>query len=283
MKSPAAALPLAAPCRSLQAGAALRWLRLGWRDLRAGLRVSGLYGAVIALLSAGTTLLAWKFGSTALVLAMLSGFVFLAPLLATGLYSVSRQLHRNERPTLRQTLVRMRSALGNALVFALVLIVIFLVWVRAAVMVHVFFPTSGGLGQWLTFLSVGSAVGAIFAAVTFAASAFSLPMIVDRDVDMITACITSVHAVLRNRLALAVWAIAIVVLTVIGIAAAGVGLAIVIPWLGHATWHAYSETIDATAWPPTGPAVSGGTGRPSPQSNQEERGATRADTERGIR
>lgn len=243
--------PFASPCRRLDADAPLGWLRAGLADYRRAPRQSLAYGGFVLLVSAVVTLLAWRLGSYVLVLAMLSGFIFIAPLLATGLYSISRQLQRGETPSLGRSIKRMRLALRDALIFALVLLVIFLVWVRAGVMVHVFFPVGEEvevLGL-MRFLAIGSAVGSIFALVTFSAAAFSLPMIVDRDVDMITACVTSVNAVLRNKPAMALWIAFIVGLTGIGFATAGVGLVIAIPLLGYATWHAYVETVDASDWP----------------------------------
>lgn len=244
--------PLAAPCRSLAPGAPLRWISAGWACYRAAWPASLAYGGTILLVSLAVSALAWRLGTFVLVLAMLSGFVFVAPLLATGLYSICRQVRRGEPVSIGRSLRRMRLALGNAMIFALVLLVIFLVWARAASMVHVFFPVPGDAGWWplLRFLAIGSAVGSIFAAITFATAAFSLPMIVDRDVDMITAVVTSVNAVLRNKPAMAVWVGAIVALTGIGFATAGVGLALTIPLLGYATYEAYLETIDASAWDP---------------------------------
>ncbi|MGK7295037.1 MAG: DUF2189 domain-containing protein [Candidatus Wenzhouxiangella sp. M2_3B_020] len=243
--------PFVAPCREIGARAPLRWIARGWRDYRAGLRVSLAYGGLVFGISVAVSALAWVLGSYVLVLSMLSGFIFVAPLLATGMYSISRQLQRGESPSLGRSLKRMRLALRDALVFALVLLVIFLVWVRAGVMVHVFFPVGESLElvALLRFLAIGSAVGSIFALVTFAAAAFSLPMIVDRDADMITACITSVNAVLRNKPAMLVWIALIVGLTGLGFATAGLGLVVVIPLLGYATWHGYAETIDASDWP----------------------------------
>jgi uncharacterized membrane protein len=117
-------------------------------------------------------------------------------------------------------------------------------------MVHVFFPVeSESAVDFVRFLGIGSAVGSIFALVTFSASAFSLPMIVDRDADMITACITSVNAVLRNKPAMLVWIALIVGVTGLGFATAGLGLIVAIPVLGYATWHGYADTIDASGWP----------------------------------
>jgi len=248
---PADQRPFAAPCRRLETTAAFGWIRAGWRDYRASLRVSLAYGLMIFALSLIVTLLAWTAGRYGLVMAMLSGFVFIAPLLATGMYSVSRQLERRDRPSFSRSLRRMKIVVRDALIFALAMTVIFLVWVRAAFMLHVFFPVGveESLQGLLTFLAIGSAVGSIFAAVVFAISAFSLPMIVDRDADMITACVTSVNAVLRNKPAMAVWVACIVGLTGLGFITAGLGLIVTIPLLGYATHHAYRATIDASAWP----------------------------------
>jgi len=245
------ARPFGAPCRRLPASAPLRWVAAGWRDWCSSPGPSLAYGLIIFGVSLAVSALAWRLGSYVLVVSMLSGFVFIAPLLATGLYSISRQIGRGERPSLARSGWRMRAVLRDALVFALVLLVIFLVWVRAGVMVHVFFPP-GEMLDWITlarFLAIGSAVGSIFALITFSAAAFSLPMIVDRDADMITACITSINAVLRNKPAMLVWIGLIVLLTGIGFATAGLGLIVTIPLLGYATWHAYLETIDAGEWP----------------------------------
>jgi len=243
--------PFAAPCRRLPAGAPLRWLAAGWRDYTASPGISLAYGLIVFAVSLGVSLLAWTLGSYVLVISMLSGFIFIAPLLATGMYSVSRQIDRGGPVSFARSIKRMQLALRDALVFALVLLVIFLVWVRAGVMVHVFFPAGESHDIWalLRFLGIGSAVGSIFALITFSAAAFSLPMIVDRDADMVTACITSVNAVLRNKPAMAVWIALIVALTGLGFATAGLGLIVAIPVLGYATWHGYIETIDASAWP----------------------------------
>lgn len=242
--------PFAAPCAQLELRTPLEWVAAGWRDFRASLRVSLIYGALVWGLSLAVVGLAWVLGRYVLVLAMLSGFVFVAPVLATGLYSVSRQLDRGEKPSFRRSTDRMRLALGNALVFTLVLLVIFLVWARAASMVHIFFPAQeqGWVGL-LPFLLIGSAVGSIFALIVFSASAFSLPMIVDREVDMVTACITSINAVLRNKPAMAVWSGLIAGLTAMAFLTLGTGLVVVIPILGYATYHGYRQTIDASGWP----------------------------------
>ncbi len=233
----------------------LSWIRRGWKDYLRAPRQSLAYGIAIALLSWLVTGIGLKLGTYWSVLVLLSGFVFVAPVLALGLYSISRQLERGRSPSLRLCLDEQRKTLGTTMVFALALIVLFLVWARAGSMLHVFFPMESN-PDWrklATFLAIGSAVGSIFALLTFVFSAFSLPMICDRDADAITAIVTSVNAVLRNKPAMAVWALLIVGLTAIGFATALLGLAVVIPLLGYATWHAYRETIDASAWPANHP------------------------------
>jgi uncharacterized membrane protein len=88
-----------------------------------------------------------------------------------------------------------------------------------------------------------------FPFLTFATAVVSLPMIADRDVDMITACISSLNAVLRNKPAMLLWAVLIAVLTAVGFATAFIGLVVIMPWLAYATWHAYRETLQPGDWP----------------------------------
>lgn len=248
--SPEDSRPFVVPCAALDAGAPLRWLRAGWRDLRAAPGLSMLFGVVIVLVSAGISLLAWTLGRFALLATLLSGFVFVAPLICVGLYCVSRALERGQRPALADSFVLARRVVGQAGVFALAQGVIVLLWSRAGMMVGAFFPIDESNARTLwEFLAIGSAVGSIFAALTFAVAAFSLPMIADRDVDMITAGVSSIHAVLRNKAVMLLWATIIVILTAVGFATGLLGLGLLMPWLAYAAWHGYRETLDARAWP----------------------------------
>lgn len=244
-------LPLVAPCRQVPATAPFRWLAAGWRDLRTAPGQSLGWGLVVLGLSWLVSLLALWLGSWIMLLSLLSGFVFVGPLLAIALYAVSWQLERGRVPTFDRSLDAARLRIGDSMIFALILLVVFLVWARAGSMVHVFFPVESkpDMRQVIMFLAIGSAVGSIFAAITFAASAFSLPMLMDRKADTITAVITSINATLRNKPAMAVWLCLIVLLTGIGFATAFVGLVVLFPLLGHATWHAYRDVVDASAWP----------------------------------
>ena len=240
-----------APCRVLAPRDIGRWLAAGWRDLCAVPRISLAYGLAVFTASLAMSALAWMAGGWIMLMVLLTGFVFVAPLLAFALYSVSRQLHQGRQPSLRNTLRAVRGPFQNAMVFGLILLVVFLVWARAASMVHVFFPIDGrqGWAELLAFLAIGSAVGSVFAGFSFAASAFSLPMLANREVDVVTAVVSSINAVLRNKLTALCWALVLAALTALGMLTALLGLVVVVPWLGYASWHAYHDALDVSAWP----------------------------------
>ena len=244
-------LPFVVPHRSVPLTAPFGWLAEGWRDLWRAKQVSLVYGWAVFAISVLVAGMAYLMGGIVLLITALSGFVIVAPLLAFALYSVSRQLCEGKVPSLPHTFRAMRKPAANALVFALVLLVIFMIWARAGMMVHVFFPLEGQpeLAEITTFLAIGSAVGAVFAAITFAAVATSLPMLANRDVDVITAVVSSINAVLRNKSAMGLWAGLIIILTLVGFATAFFGLVLIIPWLAYSTWHSYRDLLDVSQWP----------------------------------
>lgn len=245
-------LPFVAPCRKLSPAAPFRWLRKGVSDFRRALPQSIAYGLFMAVTMAIVVLLAWTYGSHWFMLAMIGGFAFLAPLTCVGLYAISAQLERGQNPSLQRSLrAAFKRHLGNEMIFALALLVIFMIWARAGAMISVFLPVDGHPrpAELVSYLAVGSLVGALFAIVTFSASAFALPMIIHRDVDSITAIVTSINAVLRNKLALMIWLALIVLGLVLGVLTAFVGLIIILPVIGYAAWQGYLETIDASGFP----------------------------------
>jgi uncharacterized membrane protein len=242
--------PFVAPCRDLALNAPYQWLKSGWRDFRSAPVLSLAWGTFCWFLSTIVTWLAWKMGGWVLLISVLSGFIFVAPLLAFGMYSVSRQICLGNRPGLLQTIKAARRPFTNSLVFTLVLLVIFLLWARAGTMVHIFFPSTGKvqIGDLALYLGVGTAVGSIFATICFMASVFSLPFIANRDADVITAVVSSINAVLRNRKTMFLWAVMVAFLTAVGFVTAMFGFIVIIPLLGYATWHGYRDALDVTGW-----------------------------------
>lgn len=237
--------PLFYPSNTLDAGAPMRWLKAGWSDLRQAPMQSLAYGFGLVLFGYLLVWLAWDEGNVVLLFTLVTGFVLMGPVLAFGIYSISRQIEQGLKPELGYCLKASKNHLRNELLFALVILVVLLIWARAAAMVHVFFPVSEDLGVlgWIQFLAVGSAVGSIFAGVVFTASAFSLPMMLDRGTDAITSALTSTNAVLKNKGVMVLWGAIIVALVIVGFLTALLALAVVLPLIGHATWHAYRETI----------------------------------------
>ncbi len=244
-------LPFVAPCNILATSAPFHWLRLGWADLTAAPKQSLTYGLIIVGLSYLVSLMVWLYGGLGLLISLLSGFLFLGPVLAIGLYSISCQIAAGKKPQLGYCLREGKRHLGNELIFAVILSIIFLVWARAASMTHILFPevSNAAWAQFIPFLAVGTFEGIVFSAIIFCFSAFSLPMIMDRKVDVVTAIVTSINAVLRNKKVLMIWACIIVLIVTIGFATAFIGFIVLMPLVGHATWHAYQETINSSAWP----------------------------------
>jgi uncharacterized membrane protein len=245
--------------REVSAGAPLKWIARGFADLRACPGPSLFYGLCFAAMGVLTMVMflhAYEY-----IAALASGFLLVGPLVAMGLYEISRRRERGEACALGPTLTVWRRNMSNIGVFAVVLGVVLLVWARASMVVFALFYTDempsldSLLEQILTlrnleFLSAYVGVGLIFATVAFAASVVSVPLMLDRNQDAITAMLASVGALLNNPGPMLVWAGLIVVLTAIGFATFNIGLVVLMPVIGHATWHAYRDLIEPLPVPP---------------------------------
>jgi len=246
---PRSALPAV---RHVGATAPLRWLAEGWGDFRANPWPSAFYGACFALMG---FLIAFTFRHAyAYVSALTTGFFLVGPFLAIGLYDLSRRRARGEPAWLAPTLDAWRPNFGAIGIFALVLMVILLVWARASLVVFALFYTGGMptlqgfLGQIVSlenpeFLLAYLCVGGFFAALVFAISVVSVPMMLDRNADGVVAILTSLRAFGASVPAMLVWGAAIIVVVAAGFATYFVGLTVAVPVIGHATWHAYRAMV----------------------------------------
>ena len=159
-QGPAPDMPFVVPCARLEPGAPLRWLAAGWRDWRKAPGLSLLFGGGVFLISVGVSLLAYQMGSFLLLAAVLSGFIFFAPLLAVGLYDVARQHEQGGVPGLGSSWRLVRRIIGQTGVFALVQIVILMIWSRSGMVLNALFRIEQGeLDVIIQFLLVGSAIG----------------------------------------------------------------------------------------------------------------------------
>ena len=244
-------LPFVAKARILPRNAPMKWIMQGAEDMKRAPLVSLSYGFAMTVLSIVIAYCSWRFGALGLYLGMASGFLLVGPVLAIGLYSFSCQIEQDRKPVLGYCVHEGGSHIKDMLIFSFILLIIFMIWARAATAVHIFFPDNAEYTavDLALFLGIGTAIGAIFSTVVFTASAFSLPMIMDRKTDAITAVITSVNAVLRNKLTMLIWATVIVSFVAVGFLTFFIGFIFILPLIGHATWHAYRDTIDASEWP----------------------------------
>lgn len=237
-------LPLSAP---------FEWLRRGADDLRASGFASLFYGLCF---SAGGFLLFLAFRhAVQLVTAVTAGFMLLGPFLALGLYELSRRRETGEALSLAATLAVWKRNIGCFGIYSLILIVIYLVWARASLVIFALFYQGGmpTLGSFMTqilkfdnieFLLAYLAVGGFFAGLVFAFSVVSIPMMLERNRDTVTAMLASFLALTRNLPVMLVWGALITLLTALGIALGFVGLIVTMPLVGHATWHAYRALIE---------------------------------------
>ena len=237
--------PLYVPSRQLEWSAPFRWLVLGWQDYKAAWQLSVLYGSFFALAGVAITTFLWFFGTKISIFSFAFLFVLLGPIFAFGLYDVSKELQEGNKPCIKHSLFQMRKNASCQWVYACVLIVIGLIWMRAASIVHVFYPTSATptLEEMTSFLMVGTLTGGFFSGLVFGTGAFSLPMMMDRECDSITSVLTSLRAVLDNTAVSILWALMILGLLLFGFATAFIGLVVVLPLIGYATFHAYQDTI----------------------------------------
>ena len=246
----------------------LRWLAQGWHDsLRCG-GVSFAHGLALTLF--GQLLLLVAHHQFWLLAGAFSGLLVVGPVLATGLYALSRAVERGEPTSWRLVLQTWlswrrhgssRDGKDWRLVrFGLLLGLAGTGWVlTSAAFITLLSPVP--IQQPLDFLrhvvlardnwlfELWLALGGLLVAPIFASSAVALPLLLDRRVSVLQAVITSWEAVLRNPLPLALWAALIMGLTLLGLLTALLGLIVVMPMLGHASWHAYRELVDASAWP----------------------------------
>jgi uncharacterized membrane protein len=231
------------------------WLERGWRDFAAHPGIGLAYGSVFAFLGWLLTFGLARFGMGSLILPLAAGFMLVAPFLAVGLYEVSRRREAGEHVTFGHAL----RALGRNSQMAdmgLVLLLAFFVWFQLAMILFAlffggtppaldaFFSQVVMAPQGAIFLLTGTLVGGVVAALVFALSVVSMPMLLDRrDVGALTAMRTSLRAVWLNRMNMIGWAATLATLGMLGLAAFFVGLAVTLPIAAHASWHAYRDLV----------------------------------------
>ena len=236
---------------TLHVGDPLTWLSRGFNDFRRAPAIGLFYGACFVLM--GWALVMVFESSPAYVLALSGGFLLMGPFLCLGLYRVSQQLEHGERPDFADSVLAWRARTGQLGIFGVVLLVLEMLWARSTLVV--FAVTFDGMpdfhgslvalfsGENLTFLIVWLCVGAVFAALIYSVSVVSMPMILHRKTDAITAGLTSMRLVLTQTGVMLWWGAIITTLVVLAMLPGFAGLLVVGPVIGHASWHAYRAAV----------------------------------------
>ncbi len=235
-----------------------RWLRLAIGDLKAAPWASLLHGVAVAL--GGVVVMAVAFAEWTLLPGAFSGFLLVGPILATGLYELSRRREHGQHPGLAQVVEAWRRGTRPLVALGLLLFLAGSAWVAFSALMFKLFvsaPIHGPLDLlryvvqeqddwhfWMWMLA-----GALGTALVFSLTVVSAPLLLDRAVGVREALMTSVQAVGDNPAPMALWAAVIMLATAVSMATAMLGFIIAVPLIGHATWHAYRELLDVSALP----------------------------------
>ena len=231
------------------------WLAKGWNDFRQAAAVDIFYGCLFVVAGFALTGLLYGLDMPFVILPFVAGFFLIAPILAVGLYEISRNLGLGKKVTMATPLEAWQRNFGQIALIGLVLMLFLLAWIRIATLLFALFFSKSPpqLGDFVMqvffsadsiwFLIVGTVVGAVLAGLVFAISVVSIPMILDREVNTIMAIITSIAACAKNPGPMLLWACLIALFTAAGLVTFYLGLIVTMPLIGHATWHAYKDLV----------------------------------------
>ncbi|GHE21607.1 DUF2189 domain-containing protein [Halomonas urumqiensis] len=231
------------------------WLSAGFEDFRQATAVSLAYGMFWVGLSIAVTAGAITLGLWHWLLPMVAGFMFLGPLVAVGSYGVSKALEANRAPHLGDAFGAWRPHVGQLAMMGVMMMIFFLAWIRLATLLFALFfgfevpsptdlyaallTTPEGLGM----IAVGSVVGGILAFGAFTISVVAIPTLMDQDLTFMEGIEASIRSVARNFRPMLLWAAILTGCVLVGVLTFYIGLALILPVLGHASWHAYEDLV----------------------------------------
>jgi uncharacterized membrane protein len=254
---PLAPSPFAIRLRKLSFGDPLHWLALGWGDFMRAPLIGLFYGFVFMVM--GWALLKVYESAPAYTLALSAGFLLMGPFLCLGLYRVSQRLEQGAKPDFGDSLLAWDTRTGQLGIFGFVLLILEMLWGRATLVI--FAVSFDGMPDLkgsllallnpenLAFIVAWLAVGAVFAGLIFAFTVVSMPMILDRQTDAITAGLTSMRLVLTQMPVMLFWGALIAVITGLALLPWFAGLLVAGPLIGHASWHAYRAAVEPSDTP----------------------------------
>ena len=231
------------------------WLAAGYEDFRQATVVSLAYGMFWVGLSIAVTAGAYVLGLWHWLLPLIAGFMFIGPLVAVGSYGISRALESGRAPHLGDAFGAWHGHAGQLAMMGVMMMLFFLAWIRLATLLFALFfgfeapgmrelyasllTTPDGLG----LIAVGTAAGAVLAFGAFAISVVAVPTLMDQDLTFMEGIEASIRTVARNFRPMLLWAAILTGSVMVGVLTFYIGLALILPILGHASWHAYEELV----------------------------------------
>lgn len=235
--------------------APLHWLARGLDDFMKAPGPCLVYGVALAALSALLTLAVFYSGYAKWIMVLAGGFLFVAPMMAMGLYYAGKTLEEDERPRLGDMLFVKKALTRDLAYLGLALLIVYSFWFEAAQIIYGLstYRVHDDMREFMQFLlfdpegqtmaMTGTVFGGVIAFMAYSLIVISAPMLLDRRSDAFVATITSVRSVTRNFGPMLLWACIIVGLTIVGIATAFLGLILVFPVIGLASWRAYRDLV----------------------------------------
>ncbi|MBC7728422.1 MAG: DUF2189 domain-containing protein [Microbacteriaceae bacterium] len=244
-------VPFGPPLKTLSLADPWRWLAAGWQDFLQAPAIGLFFGLCFMLM--GIAVLQVFAHAPIYTLALCAGFLLAGPFLCLGLYQVSRRLALGQTPSLIDALTAWRRRLSQIAIFGAVLLILEMIWGRAALIVFAVsftgMPDFAGAPlqllapENLGFIVAYLGVGALFAGLIFGVSVIAMPMLLDRDTDAVSAGLASLKLSLTQPLVMLLWGAIISALVLLAMLPAFLGLLVVGPVLGHASWHAYKAAL----------------------------------------
>lgn len=238
--------------RDVPSTSPIKWFKSGIKDFKKNLVPSFLLGMVYVILGMSMLWLAWE--KPLYMTTIVASFLLIGPVIAVGFYCMSRTLEQGGKPRMSQGFDALKFNAVSLISFSFVLAFIVGVWALIATVVTALYASSLALGddillslinndQFISFVIIYLIIGFVFSVLAFSISVISVPLITDKKTDVITAMITSVQAVKKNPIAMLSWAFMIATMIFLGMLFFYVGLAITLPIIGHASWHAYRDLV----------------------------------------
>ena len=239
-------------------------LRLGWEDFKAVPSHAIILCVIYPVLGLVLFRMVLGYSVLPLLFPLAAGFTLIGPFAALGLYELSRRRERGEEAAAWDAVHVLRaSSFGAMLALGMLLLALFVTWIAAADAIYIaafgnapaasipdFAARVLTTPEGWSLIIIGCGVGFLFAVVALCVSVVSFPLMLDRHATAIDAIRTSVRAVMKNPFAMAVWGLIVAALLVIGSLPLFVGLCVVLPVLGHATWHLYRKVVEPDPNPP---------------------------------